>query len=353
VKPLRVLLTGPIPSSYEERYRNAIRSGGVLPEGSVELEVPTSADYARLVRTVADADVLFVNGAGSFGYHEVPVDRPVIEAGRKLKLIQRIGRVTRSIDLSAAQEKKVPVATCLPVGVVAIAEHAFALMLALRRRLMYAHGLAATADNPAGFESVHTTETAFVYNWARLNLTSLGTIHGTTLGLIGFGETARQVALRAVAFGMRVRYTSRHRATEEEERRHSAEFSPLPDLLSESDVVLLHVPFTKETEHLIDAEAVERMKSTAILINTSRGRVVDEQALTSALHEGRIAGAGLDVLAYEPPFPGTELLTLSNVIVTPHIATAAGPDRLIREVRVMFENVRRLMTGEPLIEVVS
>lgn len=152
-------------------------------------------------------------------------------------------------------------------------------------------------------------------------------IHHKTIGICGLGRIGRRVAERAKGFGMRVLYTGRNRAPQEVERELSATFVEKRTLLQESDVVTLHLPLTPETQHYISTVELKLMKPTAILVNVSRGPVVNEQALTRALKEGWIAGAGLDVYEREPkPAPG--LARLKNVVLAPHIGSASRESRL-------------------------
>lgn len=152
-------------------------------------------------------------------------------------------------------------------------------------------------------------------------------IHHKTLGICGLGRIGTQVAKRAKGFEMQILYTGRTRAPEQVERELGATFADKPTLLHESDVVTLHLPLTPETTHYISATELKLMKPTAIVVNTSRGPLVDEKALLKALKEGWIAGAGLDVYEREPrPAPG--LTRLKTVVLTPHIGSASMQTRL-------------------------
>ena len=148
-------------------------------------------------------------------------------------------------------------------------------------------------------------------------------IHGATLGIVGFGRIGREMARRAQGFGMRTLYHSRTQAPPAVEAELGATFVSLDDLLAQSDFVSLHTALTEETRHLIDADALARMKAGAILINSSRGPVVDQAALADALRSGHLFGAGLDVTDPEPMRADDPLLTLPNCLVVPHIASAS------------------------------
>ena len=148
-------------------------------------------------------------------------------------------------------------------------------------------------------------------------------IHGATLGIVGFGRIGREMARRAQGFGMRTLYHSRTQAPPAVEAELGATFVSLDDLLAQSDFVSLHTALTEETRHLIDADALARMKAGAILINSSRGPVVDQAALADALRSGHLFGAGLDVTDPEPMRADDPLLTLPNCLVVPHIGSAS------------------------------
>jgi glyoxylate reductase len=169
-------------------------------------------------------------------------------------------------------------------------------------------------------------------------------VHGKTLGILGFGRIGREIARRAIGFQMRILYSDAFRATEEMERELHAEFVTRDQLLAESDFITLHVPLLPETRHLISTAALSKMKPTSYLINTSRGPVVDEAALATALDAGKIAGAALDVFENEPAvYPG--LLNRGNVILTPHIASASIETRTKMAV-MAAENIMAMLTGK-------
>jgi phosphoglycerate dehydrogenase-like enzyme len=206
----------------------------------------------------------------------------------------------------------------------AVAEQTFALLLALKKRLLEGHRAVVEnvwrADVAA---PLYTDQRAHVFNWSGLD--RLGWLYGETLGIVGFGRIGRAVAARAQAFGMEVLYHNRHRLAAAEEARLGVRYAPLADLLAAADAVTLHLPFSAESEHLLGPRELGLMKPTAFLINAARGRVVDEAALLAALERGAIAGAGLDVLTYEPPHPDNPLLRLGNVVFSPHVGGVHSP----------------------------
>lgn len=159
-------------------------------------------------------------------------------------------------------------------------------------------------------------------------LTHLGIgIQGKTLGIIGMGNIGKAFARRAQACGLNILYNKRHRYNEEEEQNLNFSYAEIRDIFERADIISLHTPYSKETHHLVDAEALSLMKETAILINTGRGALIDEAALIKALKENQIAGAALDVYEHND-VPSPELYELSNVSMTPHIGTQTREARL-------------------------
>jgi glyoxylate reductase len=254
-----------------------------------------------------------------------PIDRAVIEAGRDLKVIANVAVGYNNIDVAAARERGVIVTNTPDVLTGATADFAFALILAVTRRLGEAERLVRRGD------------------WKRWAFDFLlGTeLRGKQLGIVGYGRIGRAVAERARAFGMQIAYVPRPSDT----RRDDAEPMALDRLLSTSDVVSLHVPLTPETRHLIDQPALARMKRTAYLINTSRGPVVDEAALAWALKNRLIAGAALDVYEEEPKVH-PDLLSLENVVLAPHVASATTETRTAMA-DLAVRNVMAVLTGQP------
>jgi glyoxylate reductase len=191
------------------------------------------------------------------------------------------------------------------------ADLAFTLLMAAARRIP---------------ESVDYVREGRWKTWGPMLLMGVD-VHGATLGIVGFGRIGREVARRGRGFGMRTIYHDVHPATPEEEAALGARRVEMDELLATSDFISLHVNLTDETHHLIDADALRAMKSTAVLVNTSRGPVVDPAALTDALREGQIFAAGLDVTEPEPLPVDHPLVSLPNCVVVPHIASASRVTR--------------------------
>ena len=234
------------------------------------------------------------------------VDDEVVEAaGPQLEVVANVAVGYDNIDVEALARRGVIVTNTPGVLVDATADIALGLLLAVTRRLGEGERLL-RAREPWTFHL------GFM----------LGTgLQGKTLGVIGLGQIGQAVARRARAFGMRIAYTGRRRAAAEVEAELDARYLGHDELLAESDVVSLHCPLTPQTRHLIDERALALMKPTAVLVNTSRGPVVDEKALAAALREGRLGGAALDVFEHEPDVePG--LLELDNVAIAPHLGSA-------------------------------
>lgn len=251
------------------------------------------------------------------------------EAGPQLKVISNHAVGFDNIDVMAATTRKIPVGNTPEVLTDATADFAFALMMAVTRRI------------PEGERYIHAGKWK---TWGPLTLLG-GELTGATLGLIGFGRIGKAMARRAVGFDMRVIYYDPN----ETKPNPDLKASPVDfeTLLEESDYVSLHAPLTPDTHHLIDSEALSKMKSNAVLVNTSRGPVVDPEALYEALKEKRIFGAGLDVTEPEPLPLDSPLLTLDNIVITPHIASASKETRA-KMAWMAARNLIAGVKGEPL-----
>jgi phosphoglycerate dehydrogenase-like enzyme len=246
--------------------------------------------------------------------------KEVAATGGSLNIVQKYGTLTPRIDREACERAGARVLTIRRRANIATAEHALALMLALARKITATAGLIgfyqlrAAGFAPTRFERGHTPNS----NWARI--TGLRTLFGEQLGIIGFGETGRELALRAAALGMRIVYYQRHRAKAQEEEDYQATFCGLDELLATSDCVSIHLPGGPETHGIIGKRELSLIKPGALLVNVSQPQLVDRVALREALATGRVGGFGLDVF-YEEPGPLQDpLLGFRNVIVTPHLA---------------------------------
>jgi phosphoglycerate dehydrogenase-like enzyme len=226
-----------------------------------------------------------------------PFDARVLAAARELRVIARVGVGTDSIDLAAAARRGVAVCTTPGANTETTADHTLALMLAALRRLPQ-HDRAVRAGA-----------------WERTGRALAGELRGATVGLVGYGAIGRAVRGRLAGFGARVLVCDPF-----VDDVADAELVGLEALLRASDVVSLHAPLTGATRGLLHADRLALLRPHAVLVNTSRGALVDEDALADALRRGALRAAALDVLAHEPPGPRARLLSLPNVVVTPHVA---------------------------------
>ncbi|MDE2861417.1 MAG: D-glycerate dehydrogenase [Chloroflexota bacterium] len=239
------------------------------------------------------------------------IDAALLEAAPSLRVVSNMAVGTDNIDLAAATAGGIPVGNTPGVLTETTADYAFALLTSAARRIVEADAYVRAGQWQTWGPSV-----------------LLGRdLYGATLGIVGFGAIGQAVARRAQGFSMRVLYTRRSNAPAPPDL--NAEPAELDRLLRESDFVSLHVPLTAETRHIIGERELALMKETAILVNTARGGVVDQDALVAALRRGRPAMAALDVTAVEPIDARDELLSLPNAVVTPHIASASVATRLL------------------------
>jgi phosphoglycerate dehydrogenase-like enzyme len=297
---------------------------GRKPE-EVDLVFVETADDAEKVAKAGDADYILCSWT--------PIPGQMIEAAPRLKLIQKYGIGVDKIDLKAAARRGVPVAIAAGVNAVAVAETAITLMLAIYKRLCLAHNSLRNGQ------------------WLKWELrTGCYELWQKTVGLIGGGAIGRAMAKRlSHGFECRVLYYDAVRLAPETETAMGMTFSSMEGLLREADIVSLHVPLLPETRGLIGTKEFALMKSSAVLINTARGGIVDEPALIEALRRKTIAGAGLDVFAKEPPDRDNPLLHMDNVMVTPHNG-GGTVDTMKRIIGHGFDNILRVERGEPLPE---
>ena len=309
----RIYVTQPIAKSAIERLRKV---------GTVKVNPDSSRIIAKkaLVAAVRTCDILFCL------LHD-RIDRDVIAANPKLRLVAAQSISPSNIDVAAATAQRLPVTVVPPVTTEATADLTFGLMLAVARRIMEGDRLVRAGKFPGG-QSSHLLG-SFVW--------------GKTIGLVGGGGLIGQaVARRAHGFSMRVLYSTPRRKPESVEREAGLTFVPFDQLLAESDFVSLHASNLPDNKGMIDAKFFAQMKKTAYFINTSRGRMVDEQALAEALQRGTIAGAGIDVFFEEPlPLP-SPFTALPNIILTPHIAGGSRVG-IIDEVAAVLGNCRAIL----------
>jgi glyoxylate reductase/D-3-phosphoglycerate dehydrogenase len=263
-------------------------------------------------QNLADADALVIEW--------LPFGAAELAAAPRLRVIQKYGTITRSIDREACAARDIPVLTLRRRANIACAEHAMALMLALARKLTRISGrvsveqLRSAGYAPRLYDCRHTANS----NWARVG--GLSILSGSVLGIVGLGEIGRELAIRAAAFGMRILYYQRRPLPEAEAARWHAEYRSFDALLAESDWLSINVPGNPSTRHMFDRAAFARMKPGARLVNVARADVVEREALIDALVSGRLGGFALDPLYEAPGRADDPLLGFDNVVITPHLA---------------------------------
>lgn len=289
----------------------------LAPIGAEIVEVAAKSED-EFVTAARDADALYAKGR--------PVTKRIIDGLARCKVIALGSVGVDSVDVAAATARGIPVTNVPDTFIEEVADHAMMLILATFRRLITMDRLVREGRWREG----------------RPVLSQYPRLMGQTLGLIAFGHVARAVAVRARPFGVHV---LAHDPYVEElvMSQHGVEPVSLTELLQRSDIVSMHAPATPEAHHLLTEGHFRLMKRTALFINTGRGPTVDESALIKALQEGWIAGAGLDVLEQEPPAPSNPLLSMENVILTAHVASASA----------RFDPVRRRRVGQEIALVLS
>jgi glycerate dehydrogenase len=256
--------------------------------------------------------------------------RETLGALPKLKYVGVLATGYNVVDIAFARERGILVTNVPGYGTNSVAQFTFALLLELAHHV---------GDHSKTVKEGRWSRSADFCYWD----SPLLELHGLTFGVIGFGQIGKAAAKLAEAFGMRVLVHNRSRPTDLPSHYG---FVGLDDLLRESDVVSLHCPLTPENKQFINAERLSLMKPTAFLLNTSRGPLLDEQAVANALNEGRLAGAAVDVLAVEPPSADNPLVATRNCLVTPHIAWATRAARA-RLMDIAIDNIRAFTAGTP------
>lgn len=288
--------------------------------GEVTLYERTDTKEDTIAR-IGDSEIVLVN--------KVPITQDVLDACPNIKLICVQATGYNIVDFDACARKGIPVTNVPSYGTAAVAQFTMALILELCHQVGIHN------------ESVHNGDwvksTNFCY-W----LTPQMELGGKTLGILGFGRIGREVGKLAKAFGMKVIAYNRSQC---DEGREIGEYVDLGTLFAQSDILTLHCPLFPETEKIINAENIAKMKDGAMLINTSRGGLLDEEAVAQALNTGKLRGAAVDVVSQEPMASGNPLLN-SRCIITPHIAWAPVESRQ-RLLDCIVENIRCFLNGTP------
>jgi len=283
LKPnLRILVCDPID---EEGIRKLQKAG-------FKVDVKPTITPIELKKTVSNYDALIVRS-------RTKVKKETLETGKRLKLVGRAGVGLDNIDVETAQKRGLKILNTPEAPANAAAELTIGLMLSLARNIP------------------HADRAMKEGKWLKKELMGWE-LRGRSLGTIGLGNVGERVARLAKAFGMKILITKRTLPDPALLKELEAEFVPLHDLLTRSDIVTIHIPYTPQTHHMIGEKELSLMKKDAYIINTSRGAIIDEKALLRALQSGRVGGAALDVFEAEPPIDWT-LMQLPNVVCTPHI----------------------------------
>jgi glycerate dehydrogenase len=304
-----------------------------LDRASVKAQVRKPAcatEYVEYQRTALHEIVPRLEGATIGIINKVPLRAETLERLPQLKMIAVAATGYDVVDVGYCQAHGIAVANIRNYAIHTVPEHAFALILALRRNL-----LAYRADVERGVWNESEQFCFFTH--------PIGDLYGSTLGIIGEGAIGQGTAAIGRAFGMRVLF-----ADHPPPKAAGVSFTPHDEVLAQADVLSLHCPLTPETRNLIDLAAMRNMKRSALLINTARGGLVDEAALIQALDEGLVAGAGFDVLSVEPPRDGHPLLDVHrhNFILTPHIAWASD-DAMQFLADQLIDNIELWCAGTP------
>lgn len=291
---------------------NFIREGLASLESKFEVIYPENPLFSRseIIERIPEVDAFVPN----FSFQ---TDAEMIDAGKNLKLIANYGVGYNNIDAGYAAQKGITVTNTPQSVLEPTAEFCFALMMAAARKVAYYN---------------HKLHNDIRLDWSLFG--DLGMpLYGQTLGIYGMGRIGQAVARRAVASGMKIIYHNRHALPKEVEDKYNAVYVDFDTLLKESDIISLNAPASAETYHLMGENEFRKMKHSAILINTARGQLVDTLALASALKEGEIYAAGLDVFENEPKIP-KELIELDNAILCPHAGTKTYAARMDMEMEV-------------------
>ncbi len=293
-------------------------------------ELERLGDCAIYDRTPPDQVVARASGAEIVLTNKTAVNRDTIQSLPALRYLGVLATGYNVVDIEAARSRDIPVANIPDYGTKSVAQMTFALLLELTQHV--GHHAQTVRDG-------RWVKSADFCYWDY----PLIELEGLTFGIIGFGRIGLAVAELAMAFGLKVIV---HNRSLPKSLPAGVEYVSLNDLLQRSDIISLHCPLTPDTKEIINAERLKLMKPSAFLLNSSRGPLIDEKALAAALNEGRLAGAGLDVLSVEPPKADNPLLTATNCLITPHIAWATRSARS-RLLNITVDNVKQFLAGTP------
>lgn len=290
-----------------------------------ELEIYDRTEYndAIITERIGDADIVITN--------KTPISKSTLDSCKNIKFIAVLATGYNIVDTACAAEKGIPVSNIPGYGTAAVSQFVFALLLEICHH---------TAHHS---QEVHNGRWQADPDWCFWDY-PLIELDGKTMGILGYGRIGKQTARIARAMGMNVLANSRSKQSGEDEL---AKFVPVDELFEKSDVIALHCPLFPETEGIINKNTIAKMKSGVIIINNSRGQLVNEQDLADALNSGKVLAAGLDVVSTEPIRPDNPLLSAKNCFITPHISWAPKEARE-RIINATAENIGAFIDGEPI-----
>jgi len=324
LKKYKILSTA--PPLVLQLIKNSSRK---IPK-NIDLIDGTSLSKKELDAQLAEADCMLI-------HYSDPMTREIMEKCKNLKFMQTPSVGFQHIDMDAATELNIPVANAAGFNSVSVAEHAVMLILAAIRKLPQVHSALAKG------------------NWRPPDQGEMPyELMGKTVGIVGIGRIGKEVAKRLKPFEVKILYYDVYKPSATEEKRLELQYATLNRLLKTSDVITLHTPLTKKTEKLISTPQLNLMKPNAVIVNTSRGEVIDEPALVKALKEKRIYGAALDVFCNEPvmdrkltrEWKENPLLKLDNIVLTPHTASWTSEAILTKLVDAVMDNPIRAASGK-------
>jgi len=283
-----------------------------------------AAHSDELMRQVSDKDGIICLPGDK-------IDKTLMEVASRLKVISTFSVGFEHIDVKEATARGIYIGYTPGILTDATADLAFTLLLSMARKIPQSDRFVRAGDWKVLGSPLHLFGTS---------------VWGTTLGIIGLGRIGKAMAKRAHGFNMKILYSDSVRLATDEERDLGIEYRSVDDVLRESDFISIHTPLTPETRHLINTAKLKLMKPSAILINTSRGAVIDEEALIIALKERWIAGAGLDVYENEPIDPKNPFLSLDNVVLIPHMGSATTQTRSMMS-ETAAQNLMAVLRGTP------
>jgi phosphoglycerate dehydrogenase-like enzyme len=334
------------------------RMAAAPPDLNIIMRRSTEVSRAEILSLIPTADALITERVGS-------IDRAMMEAGAKLKIIQRLGSLYHDIDLDAARERNIPVCTQPIRGTIAVAENMMLMMLGVLRRAMPLQKVVHTQPTqfkrtlPLGPNNVpqtapfvprRTSEDVFAFNWS--GQTQVRLLYNKTVGILGFGEIGAELARRLQHWNCRVLYAKRQKLPEFIERDLRIDYRSQEDILKESDIVVSLLPYFKETDQWLNAQRINSMKRGAFLCHAGSGSVIDEAAVAEAMRTGHLAGASFDTFEWEPIQQDNPLLSLAsadpeaNIFLLPHIGSCNDIDT--SEFIEFYGNVWNALNGEPV-----